>query len=186
MKDKNFEKCDYILQVALTTFLRYGFKKTSMDDIAKAAGITRQGLYFHFQNKDELFAASVKKSLRDSMQAAIAALDDDGSSLENKIFNALDAWFGSYAGLFGPETSDWDFHCGRVLGSDIANSNFQFCQKLKEAMIKSAGRQIEDIRVDTIVEILCICGRTWKRTADSHEKFTEKMYDAIRLCCQNL
>lgn len=186
MKEKSFEKCDYILKVALTTFLRYGFKKTSMDDIAKAAGITRQGLYFHFQNKDEIFAASIKKALNDNMQAAIVALNDDSSVLENKIFNALDAWFGGYVGLFGSETSDWDFHCERILGNDIANSDSQFYQRLKEAIIKSADKQIEDMHVETIVEVLCTCGRTWKRTADSHEKFTEKMYHAIRLCCQNL
>ena len=54
MKKENLEKQEYVLQIALRTFLRYGFKKTSMEDIAKAAGLTRQGLYFHFQNKDEL------------------------------------------------------------------------------------------------------------------------------------
>lgn len=186
MKDKSFEKCDYILTVALPIFLRYGFKKTSMDDIAKAAGITRQGLYFHFQNKDEIFAASIKKTLRDSMQAAIEALNDDSSSLENKIFNALDAWFGSYVGLFGSETSDLDFHLQRVLGSNMEGRNSRFRQNLKEAIIKSVDQQIEDMRVETIVEVLCTCGRTWKRTADSHENFTKKIYSAIRLCCQNL
>lgn len=186
MKDRNFEKCDYILKVALPTFLRYGFKKTSMDDIAKAAGITRQGLYFHFQNKDEIFAASVKRALNDNMQAAVAALNDDRSSLENKIFNALDAWFGSHVGLFGSQTADWDFHCERVLGSDVANSKSQFCKILKQGMIRSADRPIEEMQAETIVDVLCTCGQAWKRTVDSHEKFTEKMYGAIRLCCQNL
>lgn len=141
-----------------------------MDDIAKAAGITRQGLYFHFQNKDEIFAA----------------LNDDSSSLENKIFNALYAWFGSYVGLFGPEISNWGFHCERVLGSYIADCNSQFHHKLKEAIIKSADKKIQDMQVESIVEVLCTCGRAWKRATNSHEKFTEKMYNAIRLCCQNL
>ncbi len=37
-----------ILQAAVGVFLRYGYKKTSMDDLARAAGLSRQGLYLHF------------------------------------------------------------------------------------------------------------------------------------------
>ena len=39
---------------ATATFLRYGFKKTSMDDVAQAAGVSRQGLYLYFETKDVL------------------------------------------------------------------------------------------------------------------------------------
>ena len=44
-----------LLQAAFGVFLRYGYKKTSMDDLARAAGLSRQGLYLHFANKDALF-----------------------------------------------------------------------------------------------------------------------------------
>ena len=40
---------------ATAIFLRYGFKKTSMDDVAQAAGVSRQGLYLYFDTKDFLF-----------------------------------------------------------------------------------------------------------------------------------
>lgn len=185
MNNKSLEKRDYILTAALTTFLRYGFKKTSMDDIAQAANITRQGLYFHFRNKGEIFAASIQKALQDRMQAAAAALQEMNTPLEKKLLRALDAWYGSYAGLFGCETFDWDVHCRSICGGDVMNSELLFHQKLKETICTSMGRPLEDAHAETIAEILCTCGRTWKRTADSHEKFIAKMYDTIRLCCQN-
>lgn len=185
MKNKSMEKIDYILTAALEAFLQYGFKKTSMDDIAKAAGITRQGLYFHFKNKDEIFAASIQKALHDGLQAASAALKENGAPLERKLFRALDAWYGSYAGLFGSERSDWDFHCRRVCGSDIADSETLFRQKLTETIFACTDKPPVQAHAQTIAEVLCTCGQSWKRTADSHEKFTEKMYGAIRLCCQN-
>ncbi len=34
-----------ILQTAAKVFLRYGFKKTSMDDLARSVGLSRQALY---------------------------------------------------------------------------------------------------------------------------------------------
>jgi len=33
-----------LLDVALATFLRFGFRKTSMEEVARAAGLSRQGL----------------------------------------------------------------------------------------------------------------------------------------------
>ncbi|MEO0681502.1 MAG: helix-turn-helix domain-containing protein [Pseudomonadota bacterium] len=49
-----------ILDAAIRTFLRYGAKKTSMNDIAEAAGVSRQTLYDLFGGKDELIQASTR------------------------------------------------------------------------------------------------------------------------------
>ncbi|MBU2993181.1 helix-turn-helix domain-containing protein [Octadecabacter sp. 1_MG-2023] len=48
-----------ILDAALEVFLRYGFRRTTMGDIAKAAGLSRQTLYSRFANKDEVYAAGL-------------------------------------------------------------------------------------------------------------------------------
>jgi AcrR family transcriptional regulator len=37
-----------IIEAATGIFLRYGFKKTSMADLASAAGLSRQALYLYF------------------------------------------------------------------------------------------------------------------------------------------
>src|SRR5262245_29785734 len=49
------ERQEAIFAAAIAIFLRFGFKKTSMDDLARAAGLSRQGLYLHFASKDALF-----------------------------------------------------------------------------------------------------------------------------------
>jgi len=46
-----------VLQAALDVFVTYGFRKTSMDDIARAAGMSRPALYQSFKNKTEIFRA---------------------------------------------------------------------------------------------------------------------------------
>lgn len=45
------------LDAALEMFMRYGFKRATMGDIAQAAGLSRQSLYARFANKDEVYAA---------------------------------------------------------------------------------------------------------------------------------
>lgn len=50
-----------ILQSAKGLFQRYGLKKTTMEDIAKAAGKGKSTLYYYFKSKDEIFEAVVKE-----------------------------------------------------------------------------------------------------------------------------
>ena len=52
-----------VLAAALGVFGRYGFRKTSMDEVARAAGISRQGLYLYFASKEALFRAAVCQEL---------------------------------------------------------------------------------------------------------------------------
>lgn len=48
------ETIETILTVAAKLFLEKGFDRTSMSDIAKAAGISKGAIYHHFQSKDEI------------------------------------------------------------------------------------------------------------------------------------
>ena len=43
-----------ILDAALHCFLNFGYSKTSMDDVAKKAGISRPLIYLKFKNKEDL------------------------------------------------------------------------------------------------------------------------------------
>ena len=43
-----------ILSVSAKLFLQKGFDKTSMMDIATAAGISKGAIYHHFKSKDEI------------------------------------------------------------------------------------------------------------------------------------
>ncbi|WP_424195907.1 TetR family transcriptional regulator [Ampullimonas aquatilis] len=60
-----------ILQAARTEFMTNGVANTTLDQVAKAAGVTRGAVYWHFANKNELFEAlrdSVNLPLHDTME----------------------------------------------------------------------------------------------------------------------
>lgn len=44
-----------ILHAAWQAFAAYGYRKTSMDDIARGAAISRPALYLHYRNKEDIF-----------------------------------------------------------------------------------------------------------------------------------
>src|SRR3954454_12328632 len=86
------------LAAALEVFGRYGFRKASMDEIARSADISRQGLYLHFANKEALFRAAVRQELDTALGDASRRLDEDGVGLDQRVIAALDAWLGRYVG----------------------------------------------------------------------------------------
>ena len=53
------EKHRAIADAATTLFLRKGYQGTSMDDIAAEAAVSKQTVYKHFSDKDQLFAEIV-------------------------------------------------------------------------------------------------------------------------------
>ena len=53
--DTNFRIQHRILEVATKQFVQFGFRKTSISDIADHAGVGKGSLYLHFESKQELF-----------------------------------------------------------------------------------------------------------------------------------
>src|ERR1700733_6235547 len=98
---------EYVLSVALEVFGRYGFRKTSLDDVARSADISRQGLYFYFESKEALFRAAVRQELDTALTEVTHCLEDESIALDIRIVAALDAWQGRYI--------------GSMLASDIGN-----------------------------------------------------------------
>jgi AcrR family transcriptional regulator len=177
----------YVLETALTVFTRHGFSKTSIEDVAKAAGISRQGIYLHFKNKDEIFSASIRKAMDDGLQAANKVFDDERLTLEAKLLKALDEWFGRHVGLFHPKASDLAVQCERLLGDAVEKNRSSFQKRIEKAVLASSAKKTKgaDKRAATIAQILCACGLTWNRNVSSRQEFLEKMRDAIHLCCRD-
>lgn len=60
-------KRDTILTAAMEVFANYGFKKTTVGDIIRAAGVSRATVYKHFGDKDEIFDAVVEREIREML-----------------------------------------------------------------------------------------------------------------------
>lgn len=54
-----------IVQAAITTFSKYGYDKTRMDDIAESANLGKGTLYLYFKSKEELFYAISENSIKE-------------------------------------------------------------------------------------------------------------------------
>jgi AcrR family transcriptional regulator len=71
-----------ILDSAKTCFLRFGYSKTSLDDIAKTAKLSRPLLYRKFSNKGAIFAALYDDVFETQLQCALESLARPGSKVQ--------------------------------------------------------------------------------------------------------
>ncbi len=62
------DKAKQILQGALPEFLKHGYNRTSMDKVAKSAGVSKQTLYSYYSNKDGLFTALIQNIATEKFQ----------------------------------------------------------------------------------------------------------------------
>jgi len=78
------ERRQAILEAAIGIFVRHGFAAATTDDIARAAGLSKGGLYWHFKSKDEILSAVLMRFF-DQEMAALASLAAAGGSTAVRI-----------------------------------------------------------------------------------------------------
>jgi len=87
---------DRILDAAMTVFRRHGFRRSSIEQAAEAAGLTRQALYHHFKSKEALFRAVLERLHESALAAGIAAAnakEQEGGSLADILMAQITARF---------------------------------------------------------------------------------------------
>jgi len=91
MKDKlDDPKQHVILASALEAFATYGFRKTSMDDIAKRAGMSRPAVYLHYKNKEAIVRSLTRAHYAEKIENVSKALAGEGS-VSDRLAHAIDA-----------------------------------------------------------------------------------------------
>ena len=71
-----------LLNAALTIFSRKGYEATRLNDIARAANVTRGAIYHHFGGKEELFLALLDDASAISNKAIQQAVQEGGNLLQ--------------------------------------------------------------------------------------------------------
>lgn len=120
--EKAEPKSASILDAALPVLARYGFHKTTMVDIARAAGISRASLYLVFNSKEELFRAGSARAHEQTMSDVESVLSSKGDVVD-RIAAAISTF---QEGLIAPfsksENAKELFEINMQLAADITNA----------------------------------------------------------------
>jgi AcrR family transcriptional regulator len=81
-----------LLELAEPLFMEKGYAGFSIDDLCRAAGVSRPIVYEHFGSKDGIYIACLRV-IRDELDQALLAAAADGSDLRSTVQSAAEAWF---------------------------------------------------------------------------------------------
>lgn len=71
-----------VIEAARDIFARYGFRKTTMEEIAQAAHLAKSSLYHYFRSKEEIFAAILDHEFQTSMDEVAQAVKAESKHSE--------------------------------------------------------------------------------------------------------
>lgn len=77
-----------VLREAYAAFTSYGYKRTTMDDIARACGMSRPALYLLYDNKADIFRACMQAMMADMRLGIVASFRGD-ANVTDKVKAAL-------------------------------------------------------------------------------------------------
>lgn len=83
-------RIDLILNAATHAFATYGFRKTSMADIARGAGMSRPALYMHYRNKEDICRTLIERYYLAACHAVAQALARPGPA-DQVLLSAFEA-----------------------------------------------------------------------------------------------
>jgi AcrR family transcriptional regulator len=178
-----------VLAVALEVFGRYGFRKASMDEIARSADISRQGLYLHFANKEALFRAAIRQELDTALGDVDRFLNEEGVGLERRVVAALDAWLGRYVGSMlasdiGNLLQNPAMQLGDVVDSASAAFDDRLAAAIAAAMSENDRRRL-GVTPEEITGALHTLAQGAKylsnARAESREEFVARLTAAVRV-----
>jgi len=80
MTNSEIEKKEQIIKAARELFFRFGYSKTSMDDIAHECGMAKPTLYYYFPNKEAIFDEIVWAEANEFMNQIVENLPSDSTA----------------------------------------------------------------------------------------------------------
>ncbi len=177
------ERRQRVLDAALAVFARFGFRKTSMDEVARAADISRQGLYFLFGGKEELFREALTKMMRDGLAAVETELARD-APIDQRLSAAMTAWYGRTAGSRAETADELFARSVDLLGDMMERYGEAVLSQLTDAIAASpvaTGLAKRGLTPADAALTLDYCGQGLKHGKLSRADFAARLTAAVRL-----
>lgn len=173
-----------IVDAATGIFLRYGFKKTTMEDIARTVGVSRQALYLYFPTKEAVFKAVISRTLAAMRTEASAVLAREDRDISERVLGAFEALHGKAVGVE---------HLGELIATTATIAGPVF-REVEEAVVRDVAHALDAAGVAArwttagvspmqLAEHLAATSEGIKFSAKTSAEYLDRMRVAVRIVC---
>jgi AcrR family transcriptional regulator len=176
-----------ILEAALGLFGQYGYRRTSIDDIAREAEIAKGTVYLSFASKEEIFRA-LAESLLQRIDAAVREVRAGSGPIDARLLGVLEAKFGLFF-----ETVHNSAHAAELMDSknrlsaEMFDSADRSYMKMLREMIAEAARRGElspsrmGLDAADLAEMLVAAAHGVEKSAPSAPVFHRRLGEIVRV-----
>ncbi|MEM0929153.1 MAG: TetR/AcrR family transcriptional regulator [Pseudomonadota bacterium] len=178
---RSHEKREAVFDAAASVFAQYGFRRTSMNDIAQAAGISRPALYVLFENKEDLFRQLASNRQNEAISEAVSILEQDAPFTERFTLAILAYERIYYEPIAGsPHAAEFMDTALGLVSDDMMKRHNRLVQYLSDVIDQAAGEghvSLKRIGMKTkaFVELLMSSIGGQKKSATSVRDFRQRV-----------
>jgi len=176
-----------ILDAAMTLMGRYGYKRSSIEDIAREAEIAKGTVYLSFAGKEDIFRALCERiSARCISQARAAATAD--TPLSDRLVAMLEAKYGTYFDIVSgsPHAAELIDSKNRLSSEIFDRAEKSFTKILKDAIDAAAQNGKLKISRNAMnsayaADLLMAAAEGIEKTSKSRAIFTRRIRDLAQM-----
>ncbi|HCI80632.1 MAG TPA: hypothetical protein DHW02_13180 [Ktedonobacter sp.] len=181
-------KEEKVLTAARDVFMRYGFKRTTMSDLADAAHISRPALYLIYSSKEDVFRSLVAQifgELLDEIREGLGKRE----SVADKLAFAFDIWcIGPFEMTqVSPDAKDI-LESGYEFASEITSHAYADFEQIVSDILRSVvSTQMEEmISVEQLAHILTTASQGFKESVSSTVQLRQMIKGLITIVLAGL
>jgi len=182
-KDKHEKIRKSLLESAEELFARFGFEKTTMNDIADEARKGKSSLYYYFSSKEEIFKAVVTteaERFKDIITETLENIDDTKEQIK-QYFSIRMHRFQELSNLYAAMRNDYlrklDFI--EKIRKQYDQEELEFIQNLLEQGVKKGEFEIQNITDTSFALASAIKGLEYPLVLQTDEQDLDHRIDAL-------
>lgn len=171
-----------IVEVARDIFARFGFKKTTMEEIAKAMKKAKSSLYYYFKSKEEVFSMVIEQEanvLREKIEKAISQENTPQGKLRAYIITrmrGLKQLANFYSALKDEYLENYKFI--EKFRRKYDEEETQMIKRILNEGVENGVFDIKDIEMTTLAILITLKGfEAW--VFQGNTRWTEKDIDNL-------
>jgi AcrR family transcriptional regulator len=181
-----------ILDAALEMFGQYGYRRTSMDDIAREAGIAKGTIYLSFASKEDVFQALSQRLSQRMLAGAETASRRPGTTAD-KLAAMHAAWFGTYAETIhrSPHAAELLDVKHRLSADRVTDAASRYKRLVRDVLAEAAAAaeldlELPGLTADTAAELLIASARGLTSSAASPAAYRRSLNALVRVMIAGL
>ncbi|MBN2250964.1 MAG: TetR/AcrR family transcriptional regulator [Candidatus Altiarchaeota archaeon] len=178
---------EQIIESAKDIFSRFGFRKTTVDDIARSIHKAKSSIYYYFSSKEEIFEEVIRREyayLKDRLSDALAGEETPEGKLRAYVITRLRVLL-KVSNFYGAITSDYFEYFGLIekLRKDYVQEEIRVFRGILQEGVQKGAFKIKniDITAHTVITALKGLEYDWATTdnASELEADVQKILDIV-------